>query len=331
MNALVSLVTPCYNVEKKIPYFLDSLLSQTYTNVEVIFVDDGSTDKTKDVIFSYRERIEESGMSFRYIYQENQGAAGAVANGLRYVTGKYLIWPDADDVLMPTSIEKRVDFLEEHPEYGIVRTNAYIVNPQKPDDKEIMFSKKHMYRRSEIFRECIRFYTKWCSCSYMVQFERFLESNPDRYIYPTKAGQNIQMLIPIVYHSKCAFMDEPLCVYMIYDDSHSHSNGYSSYNKKLKSIYELEEVTLNTIEKLNLGNRRDRCNVINDFAVRRFCLAYNENKIIEKVKFFKELSKFQKINPLFILSKYYKNKLLDYGWVFYNKCKYALFVIANRK
>ena len=123
---LVSVVVPCYNMEHKIERLLESLQRQTWTNNELIFVDDGSVDGTGDVILNYRERFEALGMRFQYFRQENQGVSAAINTGLRNIHGDYLIWPDADDWLEDRSIQTRVEFLEQNPQYAVVTSNAYI-------------------------------------------------------------------------------------------------------------------------------------------------------------------------------------------------------------
>ena len=120
---LVSVVTPCYNGEPYLEEFFESLLNQTYENLEMIFVNDGSKDDTEKIALQYKKKFEEKSIPFRYIYQENHGQANAVNNGFKHVNGKYLIWPDSDDILEKDSIKLKVEFLERHKEYNIVRSN----------------------------------------------------------------------------------------------------------------------------------------------------------------------------------------------------------------
>lgn len=87
---LVSLLTPCYNMEKYIFRLLDSVLSQTYPTVEMIIIDDGSSDKSADIIKSYIPKFSERGYSLKYVFQENSGQSVAIQNGLLLVKGKYL-------------------------------------------------------------------------------------------------------------------------------------------------------------------------------------------------------------------------------------------------
>ena len=108
---LVSIITPCYNVEKTIKKYLESILNQTYKNLELIFIDDGSTDETEKIIKEYINEFEQNKIKVKYVYQENAGLGGAINTGLKLVTGGFLCWADPDDFFMPESIEKRLNIL----------------------------------------------------------------------------------------------------------------------------------------------------------------------------------------------------------------------------
>ena len=104
MKKLVSIITPCYNGEKYVDRFLTSVLNQTYNNIELIFVDDGSTDKTKDVVLSFKEQFEKRGYDLIYIYQKNAGQAAAINQGLKVFKGEFLMWIDSDDLMFPSEM-----------------------------------------------------------------------------------------------------------------------------------------------------------------------------------------------------------------------------------
>ena len=110
MNPLVSIVTPCYNGEKYLERYFESILQQTYTNCQLIFMDDGSTDNTREIVTTYKEKLANKGMSVEYYYNMNRGQAYAVGEGLKHIKGEYYIWPDADDILTPDSIQKSWNF-----------------------------------------------------------------------------------------------------------------------------------------------------------------------------------------------------------------------------
>src|SRR5699024_3735264 len=116
----VTIIVPCYNVAETLPRFLESVLRQTYRNIQLIAVDDGSTDNTAEILKKYHKKFLQENIDFLYIYQENQGLGGAINTGLKHIDGDYLCWADPDDFYMETSVEERLKILEEHKEYDIV-------------------------------------------------------------------------------------------------------------------------------------------------------------------------------------------------------------------
>ena len=106
---LVSITIPSYNAASTIAETLDSVLAQTYPNVEVIVVDDGSTDDTQDVLGLYASKV-------TCIRQNNGGLASARNVGCRAAHGKYIALMDADDLCMPERIAVQVAYMEQHPE-----------------------------------------------------------------------------------------------------------------------------------------------------------------------------------------------------------------------
>src|SRR3712207_2570902 len=105
-HPLVSIIVSCYNAEKYIFETLESLINQTYQNIEIIVVNDGSTDKSEEIIRNVSdERI-------KYFKQTNKGQCAALNTGFKFSQGKYIKFYDADDVLNPTAIEGQVEVLE---------------------------------------------------------------------------------------------------------------------------------------------------------------------------------------------------------------------------
>lgn len=109
---LVSVVIPCYNQAHFLGEAIQSVLRQTYRPVEVVVVDDGSVDHTRDVAASFPE--------VRYIKQENRGLAAARNTGIRESKGNHLIFLDADDRLLPTALEAGMNGFRAHPECAFV-------------------------------------------------------------------------------------------------------------------------------------------------------------------------------------------------------------------
>jgi glycosyltransferase involved in cell wall biosynthesis len=106
MQPLVSVIIPCFNTERWIAAAIDSCLQQTYPNLEIIVVDDGSTDNSLEIIKSYGKKV---------IWQSvnHRGGNYARNKGLALSKGKYIQYLDADDYILPNKIERQVSFLEE--------------------------------------------------------------------------------------------------------------------------------------------------------------------------------------------------------------------------
>lgn len=113
----VSIVTPCYNGEKYLERFLKSILNQSYGNIELIFINDGSTDHTEEIIKKYKEEFDLHNIGLTYLFQENEGQAAALNNGLKYVQGDYLLCMDSDDEISENFVKCRVHFLQENSAY----------------------------------------------------------------------------------------------------------------------------------------------------------------------------------------------------------------------
>ena len=109
----ISIITPTYNDAKFITEMLISLEKQTYKNWELILVDDGSTDNTKQIIKNYMEL--HKNLSIKYIYQENQDQLNAILNALNYITGQYIYILHSDDKLIrENSLEQAITFIKEN-------------------------------------------------------------------------------------------------------------------------------------------------------------------------------------------------------------------------
>ncbi|OUJ71209.1 glycosyltransferase [Hymenobacter crusticola] len=116
---LVSVIIPCYNYGCFLAEAIESVLGQSYSNKEIIVVDDGSTDTTREVASHYPEVI--------YVYQENLGLSAARNTGIRESQGEYLIFLDADDWLLPDAITINTQHLQQQPKAAFVAgSHAFI-------------------------------------------------------------------------------------------------------------------------------------------------------------------------------------------------------------
>jgi glycosyltransferase involved in cell wall biosynthesis len=113
----VSVIVPTYNRASLLPAALESVLGQSHPDVEVIVIDDGSTDDTKTVVEPFMDRVQ-------YLETENGGPAHARNIGMRAATGRYLAFLDSDDLYLPGKLELQAEFMDTFPEVGLVSTEV---------------------------------------------------------------------------------------------------------------------------------------------------------------------------------------------------------------
>lgn len=140
----VSVIIPTYNRAHVLREAIDSVLSQKYSDLELLVVDDGSTDHTKEVASSYTSKL-------AYIYQEHKGVSAARNRGIKQAQGNYLSFLDSDDLWLPDKLSTQMRFMEDHPEIHICYTEeiwirkGVRVNPMK----------KHRKYSGMIFEHCL--------------------------------------------------------------------------------------------------------------------------------------------------------------------------------
>ncbi len=234
----VSVITPVYNGENHLASMLDSVLSQSYSEIEMILVDDGSADKTVQVAESYRGKFADRAYPYHIIHTEHKCAASAINKGLPLVSGEYLIWPDSDDRLESDSVEKRVLFLQSHPQYQCVRTLPYYF---KQDTGELTRADENVenYSNEELFWDILEYRTYVCCGCYMLRTEAFFKIYPEGHIPEYHVGQNFQMLLPFMFRYKCPTIPEKLYGVCIRAGSHSRIELTQKEEEQRYQEYEL--------------------------------------------------------------------------------------------
>lgn len=245
---MVSVIIPCYNGEQVIDISIHSVYEQDYPNIELIVVDDGSTDNSKNAIIAWEDRFVQKGFRFVYVYQENRGLAGAIDTGLKYVTGEYLTLLDADDYYLQGSIAKRAAFLDQHKEYAGVRSNGWML---RGADKKLFITSEKEKTTTDYFHALFfEGATNWAG-SYMVRTEILFEFYPDRNIYPSRFGQNMQIILPVAYKRSFGLIDEPLMVYVVHENSLSQAGASETKkDKDDKNFYGYFDIYQHMIEDI---------------------------------------------------------------------------------
>lgn len=137
-NPKVSVIIPTYNRANVVCNAVDSVINQTYKNIEIIVVDDGSTDDTKKVLNKYAGNI-------KYIKQSNQGVSSARNLGIKESTGEYLAFIDSDDVWHSDKVQKQLDFFNSNKNnnIGLVYTNTILIDKDNQKKKRRDFFTKN--------------------------------------------------------------------------------------------------------------------------------------------------------------------------------------------
>lgn len=256
-HPLVSIITPGWNGKAFVHNLLDSLLAQSYDNMEYIYVDDGSTDGTKDTVLAYQDKFEARGIPFKYVYKENGGLCSALQEGLKHVRGELLCWPEYDDILLPTAMEKRVAYLENHPDCAAVTCDAWITpadDLEHPTDV-LSFNNPNRFDRNH-FVQLLTGNSIFTAACHMVRMDAFDETHPNRQIYQSRIGAIWQMLLPVYYKYNRGFIDEPLVKWVVRSDS--VSNERYSEEKRIKADEEFLTIRLNVLESITMPEEDKR-------------------------------------------------------------------------
>lgn len=261
---VVSVIIPTYNRAGFISDAVQSVLDQTYKNIEIIVVDDGSTDGTKDVLAPFMDNI-------RYYYTENSGAAHARNIGLKAAVGKYIAFLDSDDAYLPYKLELQVSFMESHPEAGMVFTEVSSTDGKSileeyhlrtfhslynrkgwsyddlyPVKGELTFKPLDMpvpYYIGDIFKYTL-LGTFVFSNTALFPAEVLKKTGYQNEAY--RVAEDYELMVRICKHYKVGFLNIPTYIYLYHDDQISMVNQAITKKKLAKEI-EIEEVIIQTV------------------------------------------------------------------------------------
>lgn len=272
---LVSILAPCYNGERYLKKFLGSVLSQDYDKLELILINDGSTDSSETIVQSYEDELLKNGVSLIIHNQENQGIGAAINNGLKLMHGDYFTWIGIDDYYHPQFFTKLVSFMEENKRYCVVRNDGYVVDENNNDiilgrmaDSNHDKYNEHLFENAILERNFQFGYS-------LVRTADFLKVNPTRSIYPSREGQNWQLLLPLFYNGLSAFYEEPL--YYVLNNAWSVSRNPRKYGFKhlIAQKEEYKTILTNTLHSFDLKNRDKYLHMVNvKYARMKMQIAY---------------------------------------------------------
>ena len=200
-----SVIIPLFNKAPYVPKALESVFEQTFTDFELIVVDDGSTDDSYEVVHNVLEAYEGT---FQLIHQDNAGVSVARNNGVSVSHGEYICFLDADDWWAPTFLEKIDGLIWDYPDAGIYGTNYFYVKNGRQ-------------------RICVKYaetgYINYCKVysegkampltSISVALSRLVFDEFGGFAPGLKLGEDFDLWIRIALKYKVAFLNEPLAYY----------------------------------------------------------------------------------------------------------------------
>ncbi len=213
MQSKVSMVMPCYNKVEYVKEMFDSIIAQKWDNIELILVNDGSTDGTREVISEYVPKFLARGFEAVVVDQENAGVCAAAKAGLLRVTGEYVCMVDADDELDPEYVSTMAEWLDTHSDCDFCVCDAVLYrgegenkkfmpfNPRGPADQDPMHLERYLLIdiRTEVWVYMARTdYLKKCGI-------------PETYFTTTSGTHEPGFAIPLLAHGgKFKYFSIPL-------------------------------------------------------------------------------------------------------------------------
>lgn len=221
-NRLVSVILPVYNGEKYIAQSVDSILNQTYNNIELIIIDDGSNDNTLKIINSYS-----SDPRVIIITRENKGLVHSLNEAIDISRGRYIARMDADDIASVDRIEKQIDFLSNNIDVAIVGSRVILINE---NDDEI----GRCYRPLSLDAiKCHFYYGSPLVHPTVVYNLNVLSKDKIKYCKDDYPAEDLGLFLRISKDFKIRNIKYPLLKYRITSTGISLSNNEKQRNKSI--------------------------------------------------------------------------------------------------
>lgn len=253
---------PAYNAEKYLREAIDSTLAQTYRDFELIIINDGSTDSTKEIILSYTDP--------RIVYLENEQNSGicvTLNKGLDEARGEYIARMDSDDIMMPERLTVQVYYMDEHPEIGACGSDVIVFGEGIND---YLFDQVHDSDECAaglIFNPC------FAHPSVIIR-KRILDKNNISYDDEYRGLEDFRMWWEIAQLSRISNLSTPLLKYR-------HHPGQETRNVKPKIL-----IASNKFRSIRYGSfgrtlSKAECDIVNDYSYGNY-----DNFGVEEIKVF---------------------------------------------
>ena len=232
VNPKVSVIIPVYNREESVGYAIESVLGQTYSDYEIIVIDDGSTDGTDQVLRAFGERAQ-------VLSQTNRGPYAARNLGLKHASGEYIAFLDSDDTWLPQRLEKQVPLLDTNHQIGLVFGNGRMIYQGENRPARTFFQYFGAPSRGRVFSQLL--YRNFIPQSSVLARRRCFEECGPFLELPLAADHHKWLQIALRY--EVAFTDDVVITYKVHSGNISRDlvTRYRSFLKAVHHLCAVEE------------------------------------------------------------------------------------------
>jgi len=254
LNNKVSIIIACYNKAQYIGALLESVNNQLWNNIEVIIINDGSTDDSNKIIIEWEKKFLERGFDIVIVHQENLGVAAAIKIGLRLARGEYVCFPDADDELPQNFVSEMMNTLNNNDNADFAVCDIGRRN-EKNGEINIDFLDENSFKKGKTLEKYLLQKFDISICRYVFKLSYLNNVGlPDSIVVSPKSTQEPQIMIPVLNgNGRCVKSNQTLYIY------NSFVNGLASVQKKNPVdmiLGEYHEIQLKTIAKLPISESR---------------------------------------------------------------------------
>ena len=313
----ISVIVPVYNTEKYIEKCLESIANQTMKDLEILVINDGSTDQSEEIIKKYKE--EHKDINIRYFKKENGGLSDARNFALSYVTGKYISFVDSDDYIDSNLYSHLEEYMEQ--EIDLIKFKIQMVNEE---------GKVLQKQEGPVFEKCIgeQAFEKLCikekfldpACIYLYKTEFFMKNHFQYRIGTYHEDFGLTPLI-IVKAKSFVSVEEYGYYYLQTVNSITREINYEKEIKKAKDLLEHYDNMIKTIEKYEIEKKSKE--LVKRYYTNAILLKANDLKgddLQEYIKQIRQRKMYQNIKS-YNLKQFIKRTLLRMSVKLYLKMR----------
>ncbi|ASV74973.1 putative glycosyl transferase [Thermogutta terrifontis] len=235
---LVTVLTAGFNARKYLKRYLEGLVLQDYTPLQIVFVDDGSTDGSLEFIQYWVTRVNFAAELFITLRQENRGPHVAMNHGLRFATGDLILPVDADDMLLPGAVHAFVKAFEDNPTVDLV----YAEHRRCDENFQPLLRPKLSPRlkdSSNLLYNLLR-YGMFIPAGAYCYRRRCLDYLPNKQFTPEYQAQNLELLLHTAARGRCLYLDAETVELTVRSNSRSRAKSLERLKRKVYGSHRLQ-------------------------------------------------------------------------------------------